>query len=305
VLNEVIWEQRCDLRTVRDWLNQFDGSYGHGAEQERLQMMYLLSNFIFFGSREVRELLRSLFRDLFRYRIIEQIRRAHSDTKDRSLIESKFKEELRVTRFLPVGNPSESGSHLLYYFRQENRLGKKQFINVHEIFAAASFQKVRDESIKRYIFLDDLCGSGQQGIAYCQDIVKPLKAAKPDVEAFYYVLFATEAGLTKIRNLGSFSEVRCVVELDETFHAFSTTSRYYDRVGPPFDKEIAKAIASFYGKKLLPSDPLGYRDGQLLLGFSHNVPDNTLPVFWFDEPDGGPWIAIFPRYPKEYGWGQA
>jgi hypothetical protein len=112
-------------------------------------------------------------------------------------------------------------------------------------------------------------------------------------------------GLEKIKSLGSFDDVNCVVELDETFRVFSDTSRYYDGIELPYDKDLAKDIASFYGRKLDLSHPLGYKDGQMLLGFSHNVPDNTLPIFWFDEPDGYPWIAIFPRCPKEYGWGQA
>jgi hypothetical protein len=305
VLNEAVWESRCDYRAIQDWLNQFNGSCGYASDQEKLQMMFLLSNFIFFGSREIRELLKSLFRDLYKYRIVEQIRRSNKDTKDRTIIEKKFNEELRATRFLPVGNPSESGSHLLYYFRQENRLSKRQFINVHEIFAADDSHRVRDGSVKRYIFLDDLCGSGQQGVAYCRNIVIPLKRSKPGVEVIYYVLFATAPGLDKIKSLGSFDDVNCVVELDETFRVFSDASRYYDGIELPFDKDLAKHIASFYGGKLCLGHPRGYKDGQLLLGFSHNVPDNTLPIFWFDEPDGNPWIAIFPRYPKEYGWGQA
>ena len=103
-LNETVWEGRCDLPTVKEWLQQFCGQSGCGdAEQEQLQMMFLLSNFIYFGSQEIRELLRSLFRDIFKYNIIERIRRDHANTKDRTFIETKFHEELKATRFLPVG----------------------------------------------------------------------------------------------------------------------------------------------------------------------------------------------------------
>ena len=33
---------------------------------------------------------------------------------------------------------------------------------------------------------------------------------------------------------------------------------------------------------------LGYRDSQLLIGFQHNTPDNTLPIIWYDEQAGRP-----------------
>lgn len=52
-----------------------------------------------------------------------------------------------------------------------------------------------------------------------------------------------------------------------------------------------------YGARLWPAFPLGYRDGQLMIGFHHNTPDNTLPVLWFDRPNP-PWTPMFRRYHK-------
>ena len=54
-----------------------------------------------------------------------------------------------------------------------------------------------------------------------------------------------------------------------------------------------------YGKTMLgEKHALGFEDSQLLLGFHHNIPDNTLPIMWFDGPDRVPWKPIFRRYPK-------
>ena len=303
VLNEIAWEGRCDSQVIREWLSQFSGRVG-STSVERLQMLFLLSKFVFFGSAEIRELLRALFRDHFKYRIVEGIRMSHSDTTDQIAITRMFRDELRRTRFLPVGNPSESGAHLLYFFRQENHLGKKQFMYAHEIFASGDFSKIRDDSIRRYVFLDDLCGSGVQGTQYLVDVVRPLKRADSRAKAIYYVLFGTANGLKAVRDAGIFDEVACVVELDDSFKAFSETSRFYGLDEELGDKDLAKRIAKSYGERLWTDHPLGYRDGQLLLGFGHNVPDNTLPIFWFDEHAGPPWYPVFPRYSKRYGWGQ-
>ena len=47
-----------------------------------------------------------------------------------------------------------------------------------------------------------------------------------------------------------------------------------------------------YGKMAYPKAPLGFDDGQLLIGFSHNIPDNTVPIIWSTENE---WNGIFPR----------
>jgi hypothetical protein len=72
-------------------------------------------------------------------------------------------------------------------------------------------------------------------------------------------------------------------------------------VKPPewFDLDKLKQIAHSYGS-LLSGHPLGYKDGQLLLGFAHNTPDNTPPIFW-SEGHREPWSPVFIRYDKQYG----
>ena len=59
---------------------------------------------MYFGSRETRALLRSLFRDAYRYPIVESIRRATGDTLDAAYIHNQFAAELLATRFLGIGN---------------------------------------------------------------------------------------------------------------------------------------------------------------------------------------------------------
>jgi hypothetical protein len=305
VLSQNAWEGRIDGRDIERWLSQFNSASDVDAD-EQLQMLFLLSNFIYFGAREIRALLRSLYRDLYKYKIVRSIRDGNAHTTDRGFIKQKFDEELLATRFFGIGNPSESGTHLLYYFRQENSLGKMFFANTHEIFSRdqqdPTRQVIRDHNIKNYVFIDDVCGSGTQAEQYSRDILEPLKALNPDARVCYYVLFATAFGLEQIRNNTRFDDVAAVYELDETFRCFGPQSRVFAKAKPPIDRAKAQDIATKYGAVLWPPYPLGYKDGQLLLGLNHNTPDNTLPIFWFDEPQGPPWTPIFRRYPKWYGW---
>jgi hypothetical protein len=303
ILQETVWERRAPWDEVQGWLSNFLPDR-KGRKSEKLHALYLLSQFMYFGNKEMRELLRALYRDLYRYPIIEKIRRRNRHTIDMELIKEKYKEVLQNTRFLGVGNPSESGPHLLYYFRQENELPKSLFIHTHEIFSRTHnrLTRLREPSVSKYVFIDDLCGSGDQAITYSREVVSIIKGLKRNVSVAYYVLFATTDGLTNIKSRTDFDDIKCIFELDDSFKCFGDNSRYFASSEQEIDRNFAKRTCKRYGEKLFPGDPLGYRDNQLLIGFYHNTPDNTLPIIWCDGDSSFPWKPIFRRYPKAYGW---
>ncbi len=194
-------------------------------------------------------------------------------TTNIDFLRTQFKEKLDNTRFLGVGNPSESGAHLLYFFRQENRLPKNLFINSHEIFrrdtsSSGNAQVIRDNDVAHYVFIDDLCGSGTQAKEYSIDLVTPLKLQNPDVRVYYFVLFGTAKGLDAIRSLRCFDSVGAVFELDDSFQSLEPSSRIFSRSSAPFVREKVKQTFQRYGSQLWPAHPLGYKNGQLLIGLA-------------------------------------
>jgi hypothetical protein len=303
VLIETIWESRISEAALTRWLDNFCGNCMED-ESEKIHALYLLSHFMYFGNREMRELLKSLFRDLYKYPIIAEIRRGNGNTLDMNYLNSRFKDELNNTRFLGVGNPSESGTHLLYYFRQENALPKTLFIHTHHIFKRYSDRsqiEIRFPNVRRYVFIDDLCGSGSQAIEYSKDIIEDLKRLNPNLHISYYAIFAVKNGISNVRSNTLFDSVESIFELDETFECFNPKSRYFVNAPALIKSYQAENICLLYGKELWESWPLGYKNGQLLLGFYHNVPDNTLPIIWNDNKmPGKRWVPIFRRYPKIY-----
>ena len=300
-LNETVWERRASEPAIAEWLDNFAPSTPPALD-ERTHALFLLSNFMYFGSRQIRELLKALYRDLYRYPITASIRRANKDTLDSAVIEPLFKVELDHTRFLGVGNPSESGCHLLYYFRQENGLPKTLFIHTHQIFTrvgGAVAPQLRDPAITRYVFIDDFCGSGKQGAEYSQDLVEEIKRLNPHALVEYYVLFATTHGITKVKNETKFDAANAIYELDPSFKCFLPESRYFKTQITNIDQAFCEQMCRTYGGRMLPvPHALGYDDSQLLIGFHHNTPDNTLPIIWFDQPGAIAWKPIFRRYPK-------
>lgn len=304
-LHSSIWERRADWPQVLEWLDQFD-EHDDAPSDEQLHALRLLSNFMYFGVNEMRALLRSLFRDTFRPQISKEIRSTLDPSITLQAIGQMVEAELRRTRFVALGNPSESSALLLYYFRQENSLHKDLFLHGSDIFDLSDVGtggdlKLQDPSITRYVFIDDLCGSGHQGEDYSRRIVTPLKRIGNGVRTYYYPIFGLSDGMTYLHANTDFDVIYPVVELDSSFRAFSNDSRLYVEPALASLKGPTEATCRRHGKTLWPAHPLGWQDAQLYIGFAHNTPDNTLPIFWSDHSTGPrPWRPIFRRYPKVY-----
>jgi hypothetical protein len=302
VLNERLWEDRVPRPVIDLWLDNFAPETGDPSE--RVHALFLLSQFIYFGDREVRALLRALFRDKYRYPIIEEVRRSNGDTIDASVIDAAFQQELMKTMFLGIGNPAESGTHLLYYFRQVNRLGKERFANIADLFddsIASATVGLLDPGLTRFVFIDDFCGSAEQATRYSTTTLSVLrdvaKRASVKFTISYLVLVATEEGLQLVRDNTDFDVAEAVFELDDSYRSVSPNSKHFANAPPDITIGFARQVAENYGRGLWPQHPLGWRDGQLLLGFHHNIPDNALPIIWYDEHQSG-WTPVLPRYPK-------
>lgn len=304
ILSERAWERRVDVPAIEAWLGNFTG-IAFDPEVERLHALHLLRHFVYFGSREMRVLLEALYRDVFKYPIVQDIRASLQGTSDAADVSVAYDRELGNTRFVAMGNPSESGSHLMYYFRQVNRLPKDLFVSVHQLVngpMTSRRSRFTPPSLERIVFLDDLLGSGQQVTAYSKTMLRDLRKIetrrKHKIHISYLTLFAKSGGLDVARR-SAFDDVRALHELDDSQMAFSRQSRVYHRCGPHTNMQDAQILATAYGSRLLPGDALGYGNGQMLMGFQHNVPDNTLPIFWFDEAASN-WEPIFPRFQKVY-----
>lgn len=307
-LVEHAWDQEVRWPNVEAWAENFRGNIFDKSDEQKYALL-ALTRFLYFGKRMLREMLRSLYRDHFEAPQIQRIRRNYGDTRDTVLLRKLYTEERKATRFLGVGNPAESGAHLLYFFRQVNYLPKDLFIDLGSAFVAKSagdgrttsvVYSPRQPGISRYVFFDDLVGSGSQAKKYLGGRLMNIRRDNPNIELKFMCLFATTQGLARLNDVSMFNgNAMCLFELDDSYKVFSLTSRYFEGSPDWFSNKILQDIAFSYGREIQPRKPLGFGDGQLLLGFSHNTPDNTLPIFW-DEGSQNPWSPVFLRYDKVY-----
>lgn len=295
-LHKVAWRDKWEAKSdqYRKWLENFKEG------EEQLNAMFLLSKFMYFGNDTIRELMVRVYQDLYKRPIISEIRKKNNNTTDTALINSLFESIQEKTRFLCVGNPSESSAHLLYFFRQENLLKRDLFISPHELFVHIKeggmiHAEIVTKGIERIVLLDDFCGSGKQAKSFNDEFVQFLKEEAPQIHVSYFALFAIEKGLSSVENL-SFDKVKAIFTLDSSYKCFSENSRFFVDEEDEF-KANCKQMCMKYGRKLCSSMPLGYRSCQMLLGFHHNTPNNTLPIFYI-EKNG--WSPMFKRYAKIY-----
>lgn len=313
ILNETLWGGNYRHGKVTEWLENFDN------EEEKMHAVFLLSNFMYFSAPQIKQLLISAFRDIYKYPIIENIRKQNNNTLDPNFIESEFKKIKDSTLFLGIGNVSESGIHLLYKFRQENKLPKTIFQeNEKPLYIERDGEIISNYGDRNHIvYFDDFAGSGSQAISYGRENLSKIRKAFPNATISYILLFSTTRGIEAIRASRLFDKVDCVVEIDNSFRLFDTNSRYFKEMNILINREVLLDICKKHGKVLMriigerlghqdvfaehfaEAHALGFGNCQLLIGFEHNVPDNTLPIIWFNE-DESIWTPFFGRANKIY-----
>lgn len=314
ILNRILWDGKVLKPNILEWLENFSG------EDEKEAALYLLSRCMYFNHANTRYLLKALFRDKYRTPIIQEIRDRNKGTMDEAVIESAFHLRLMRTRFLGIGNSAESGDHMLYFFRQENGLPVNPlFTNIDELLQNL-------DGVEHVVFIDDLCGSGSQ-VRYekkLRECIKTLRAKERCPKISYLMLFGTTIGIQRVRDLKLkdsgqkwFDEVEAEMELNETYKCFGELSRYFKNeekkaksmemclkygiqlIDKIADRDFPEPLTGEKRDAYVRSCALGYGDCQLLLSLQHNTPNNTLPIFWFEEK-GDDWKPIFKRYNKVY-----
>lgn len=278
----IAWERKIEMGDIESWLNNFDGSCLENVKDERKIALWLLAHFTFYPLSDIRILCKELYQQYLHTKLLE----IKGDI-DENNIENTLKIILKDTLFLGLGNNSESGNNILYYFRQENRLLK------------SNFRFDLNKKFGNIVYIDDVTISGSQADTYIKST--NLKGEKQ----YFATLMATEEAINYIRGKNPNINVIAAMVLDEREKAFAKENHIFGDKKISNLKECVKEFCRYYGEQAIQgiedmkAQPLGYGDGQYLIGFEHNTPNNTLPIFW---GTGNGWRPLFKRYSKIYSW---
>lgn len=272
--SQIIWRgEKLTRQDLDEWLGNFTAEV-FDLDYERKLALWLLSNFVYYNSDEVKHLCKLLYRDFIHDMLLRnKYNRFHPVIATRDI--------LSATRFYCLGRPGESGAYILYYFRQENNLPLSHFLSeLHKV----------QKDVEYIVFIDDVVLSGTQADKYINDVRPELPK---DKELILLTFVSTNDAVTLLSSHGI--KVISNVTLDERSRCFSDVSATFNDYKE--HKNNCEKFVIHYGKKIAPQIPLGYRDGQYIFGFFYNTPDNTLPIFWCENCG---WKPIVKRYDKKY-----
>lgn len=275
----VAWKNKFSYAQVEKWLKNFDGRYFSKVENEQKLALWLLAHFSYYTQEDVRVLCKNLMNQYLHEKLQEY---------DGSNLSETINNILNDTIFVALGNDSESGSNILYQFRQENLLSKQHF------------ELTPEKSYENLVYIDDVTLSGDQALTYIQS--RNIKAKN----TYAAMLIATNDAVDILKGKPenpTHIKTICSMLLDERDQTFSKLAYVFSDKRVADIRLIAKEFCLFYGKcsvkgiDEMEHYPLGYKNGQYMIGFEYNTPDNTLPIFW---GTGNEWIPLFTRYPKIY-----
>lgn len=257
------WHDCIKKSDIEEWLNNFTGKVFTKSEEEILALM-LLNNFIYITHDEVMHLCRVMY--------YEYVHTITSNGED-------YNEVLKQTKFYPIGNPSESSSLILYFFRMANGIGKDKF---------AHYPRDANRT-NRVVFIDDISGSGQQASDVIKEYIRRTTSDNKYIN--YYTLIGTEVAEEVFRNMDINYRAACL--LDGRMKLFSDDS--YTKFSDQERKILSHFIDGYRDE--VNWEPMGYKSSQIAIGFYYNVPDNCIPIFW-SEFNG--WKSLFKRFHKKY-----
>lgn len=288
----VAWNHHVTPSSLDKWLNNFTGAALGDKAAEQTIAAWLLTNFTYYTDSEVSELCRLIYRKYIHKKLQESYYQKSSDP-----LQSKVQRILNRSIFAPLGNPSESGSLILFKFRTANNLPKgifEQPTNWQDKLASGTVDDV--------VFIDDVTLSGSQASEYVKSL--PLTSVQSTLMTF----FATPKAIEHLSHSVPYLNLMFVNLLDGRTNLFSSDSFVFSNKDCSQLKDLSYSLCMYYGREIVnhelpPTEsymknfPLGFANGQHLFGFYYNTPDNTLPIFWCKSPN---WNPAFVRYAKVY-----
>ncbi len=269
----LIWDNPIDRDKIDKWLSNFTGELFETKKEHQIAL-WLLVNFVYYNEKEVKHLCKILYSDFIHSEAEKQIGSGLS-------VEEITRTIITETRFVNLGTSGESGGYICYYFRKESNISINDFVT-----DLTSLEK----QVNHLVFVDDVSLSGGQAK---RSIKKALEGVEFDGRVSVLTMVSSSKAIEKLANENI--DVISSILLTEKNQAFNQDSNIF--LSYPELLGDAKAFAEHYGRKTNNLNPLGWKNGQYLFGFSYNTPNNTLPIFWADENG---WKPIVNRTSKNY-----
>jgi len=277
-----IWTGKWDNVTIAA-LNAWLANFGDEGEKYALA---LLNHFIYYSALDERRLCQyAIANVVFRDHLLN-IDRSNSFSCANEVLSRELNDRIKETQVVPLlseGNPTESGNAIARVYTTTGLIPENQVIRPDQILPC-----IYQGSCKRFLFVDDFLGSGDQLVSFWNEPSILLSAGGEKVAlaniskrhtniSFEYIaLVATACGLQNVEQKTLGLKVHFCEELSDEYGAFSANSIFFDKSE---DREACKA----YLETLCQARHIharGYHELDFAIAFHHGTPDSCLPIFW-------------------------
>jgi hypothetical protein len=192
-----------------------------------------------------------------------------------------------------LNGPGKSGPSYAKMFSDENDVFHENVIEP----ARLTQRLENDSQSNALVIVDDFIGTGQSACHGLSNLLEPIgNAIERGMAVFLVAVAGCDEGIATVEGFldKSCSGVRLVVpnRLGKADRAFGMSSPTSPNQA---EQQSALSLMTQIGKQIEPKAPLGYGDGQMLVVFENNCPNNTLPVLWSRGTSKHPWTPLFPR----------
>ncbi|OAZ91382.1 ATP-binding protein [Halomonas sp. G11] len=263
---------------VREWLAQVESHI-----QQRI-LFKLLSNLRFFGEAEVRKMFKNMHeRNYSQFKLVVKTSKAQR------------RKDIWITY---VDGPSKSGAQFAAYYAQENLISTTCIKEMSEINSLIKKSDFSSDQVSTVVVVDDFIGSGDNlssGMRHFHESNgHALKNAS--VNVLVAVVCATKDGEDMVRgeltSLDAEYDLIVCETLSSSNIAFDSSNSIWSDESEMF---AAKDLCQRLGVRVDKNHPLGYKDQGLLVVFSRNCPNNTLPIMHSTGRGGNLWNPLFER----------
>ena len=175
--------------------------------------------------------------------------------------------------------PGKSGAVVIRLFRRHARIHKKLTCRPDGLGTLPG-------TVKCLVFVDDMVGTGRQFVSFAK--THQLTTFAPRLALLYAPLMAFDAGILTIERDVGVVAVRPVETIDAR-HAFYRESSKPGVWGADEVNTVADVRAHVLGLVADRGIPTSTRHSlDLVLGFEHATPNNSLPLLWARSPTWAP-----------------
>jgi len=254
---------------VRAWLDQF------GNTTDQRLMFKILQRLKIYSEDELRAKMRDVH-----------------GIMSRGLVERRALRQLKRSDILVsyLDGPGKSGAHLARLYCDENNIYRDNLVE-----SARLNQSLDREGVQALMFVDDFLGTGDSVCGYLATLADGLreKLISLELRVFFVAVTGFAAAAQKVSQ--AVDDLRLPIKihvcdsLDDRNHCFAEHSEIFASEG---ERLAAMDLAYRKGVTLCKQAPLGYGGCQAMVVFSHNCPNNTLPILW-DQTEH--WHPLFRR----------